>query len=206
MPFTIRKLRNQNLYSVKNIHTGAVHSHHTSKSNAIKQVHLLQAVDHGFVPRGGARINSKVKKMYDYLSSLYPKKTLLFVANEIIKMSKGGGGSRASDIAKYIISAIGIALAVALALFIKESEPRNQNQEHNYRLVPPSYEDLYGPEPSAPPYEKQIGYAYGSDSYSGQSSPSHPVHYREPPSRKGKSTHKIDVLGGKRRRRHKKLY
>jgi len=99
---------------------------------------------------------------------------------------------------------------------------------------PPSYEDLYGPEPSAPP-KQDIGYAYGNESFSGRESSHYPVHYREPPSQtkhsKSHITHsgniemdykphyrespaekgiyynkKINVLGGKRRRRRHKLY
>jgi hypothetical protein len=250
MPYLLRKVRNQEAYMVKNAHTGQVHSHHASRSNALKQIRLLHAIDHGFVPtarRGGARVNPKVKKMYDYLSSLYPKKTLLSVANEIIKLSKGGGAGRASDIAKYIISAIGVALAVALAIFIQSQSQPSHNAPHHpphhpphYEEIypnapphPPSYEDLYGYEPSAPP-KQDIGYAYGNESFSGRSSefehnyrepPSrtqhsssshtshsgnvsmdYEPHFYEPPARKGKSTHKIDVLGGKRRRRRHKLY
>jgi len=234
------------LYSVKNPITGQVHSHHATRRNALAQLRLLHGIDHGLVPRrGGARVNPIVKRMYDYLSSLYPKKTLLSVANEIIKMSKGGGAGRASEIAKYVISAIGIALAVALAVFIQSQEgqsratarsnpPSYDELYPNAPHHPPSYDDLYGPEPSAPPYEKSIGYAYGNESYSGRSSNFEPhyreppsrtqhskshithsgnvsmdyePHYQEPPSKKGKSTHKIDVHGGRRRRRrHKKLY
>jgi hypothetical protein len=249
MPYVIRKKRNEDLYSVKNIHTGHFHSHHASRSNALKQVRLLHALEHNsnFVPRGGARVSPVVKRMYDYLSSLYPKKTLLSVANEIIKMSKGGGGSRASDIAKYVISAIGVALAVALAIFIQSQHEPSHNAPHhpphhpphyeemypNAPHHPPSYEDLYGPEPSAPP-KQDIGYGYGNESFSGRSSEfehnyreppsrtqhsssSHTTHsgnvsmdyephFYEPPARKGKSTHKIDVFGGKRRRRRHKLY
>jgi hypothetical protein len=242
MPFSIRKLPLQDKYIVRNIHTKQIHSHHTSKSNAMKQVHLLNAIDHGFVPRGGARVPTAVKKMYDYLSSLYPKKTLLSVSKEIIKMSKGGGGSRVSQIAKYVISAIGIALAVALALFIQSQHEPSHNAPHhpphhpphyeemypNAPHHPPSYEELYGPEPP----KQDIGFAYGNESFSGRSSefehnyrepPSrtqhsssshtshsgnvsmdYEPHFHEPPARKGKSTHKIDVFGGKlkRRRRH----
>jgi len=144
MPYLLRKVRNQNAYMVKNSHTGQVHSHHTSRANALKQVRLLNAIDHGFIPRrGGARVSPVVKKMYDYLKSLYPKTTLLSVANEIIKLSKGGGGSRVSQIASYVISAIGIALAVALAIFIKSDEthqPEHESYHHHHTAPPqPSY-------------------------------------------------------------------
>jgi hypothetical protein len=46
--YQIRKVRNQNAYSVKNMITGHVHSYHTTKSNAMAQVRLLNAIDHGF--------------------------------------------------------------------------------------------------------------------------------------------------------------
>lgn len=42
MPYVIRKLRNQNLYSVKNKITGKVHSYGTTLQNAKAQVRLLQ--------------------------------------------------------------------------------------------------------------------------------------------------------------------
>jgi hypothetical protein len=42
MPYAIRKLPNQNQYKVYNRLTKQVHSHHTSKVNAIKQVRLLK--------------------------------------------------------------------------------------------------------------------------------------------------------------------
>ena len=42
MPYAIRKLPNQNKYSVKNKESGEVHSHHTSKAKAEKQVRLLE--------------------------------------------------------------------------------------------------------------------------------------------------------------------
>lgn len=141
--FSIRKIKNKDLYSVKNAITGAVHSHHATKANATKQIRLLQAIDHGFIPKkGGARVDPKVKMMYDYLSSLYPQKTLLSVAKEIIKIknSKEGkklsGGSRAGDIARYVISAIGIALAFLLALFIQSMSKTEQQDPYN---PPPHY-------------------------------------------------------------------
>lgn len=41
----IRKLRNKDLYQVKNIKTGQIHSKHTSLENAKKQVRLLYRID-----------------------------------------------------------------------------------------------------------------------------------------------------------------
>jgi hypothetical protein len=51
MPFVIRKIRNKNLYSVKNSKTNQVHSYSTTKTKAINQVKLLTAIEHGFIPR-----------------------------------------------------------------------------------------------------------------------------------------------------------
>jgi len=45
MPWVIRKVKNQNLYSVKNKETGQVHSFGTTKENAIKQVRLLYLLE-----------------------------------------------------------------------------------------------------------------------------------------------------------------
>jgi len=50
MPYIVRKIRNQPLFSVKNAISGVVHSFHATKANAKKQVRLLQAIDNGFVP------------------------------------------------------------------------------------------------------------------------------------------------------------
>jgi len=44
-PFVIRKVKNQNLYSVKNRDTGQVHSYGTTKENALKQVRLLYLLE-----------------------------------------------------------------------------------------------------------------------------------------------------------------
>ena len=41
MPYSIRKIRNEDAYSVKNTETGKVHSKHTTKKNALAQVRLL---------------------------------------------------------------------------------------------------------------------------------------------------------------------
>lgn len=45
MPFKIRKLRNKELYQVKNIKTGEIHSKHTSLANAKKQLDILQRIE-----------------------------------------------------------------------------------------------------------------------------------------------------------------
>lgn len=41
MPYVIRKIKNKDLYTVKNKLTGVVHSHGSTYENAIKQVKLL---------------------------------------------------------------------------------------------------------------------------------------------------------------------
>jgi hypothetical protein len=45
MPFKIRKLRNKELYQVKNTKTGEVHSKHSTLENAKKQVRLLYMIE-----------------------------------------------------------------------------------------------------------------------------------------------------------------
>lgn len=234
MPYKIRKLRNQDLYSVKNVETGKIHAHATTKANAKKQVKLLQAIDHGFVPSlasgedtkgikedlegedleggylgetlvnlynrirgrsnavapapsdninpmgplapvnrngnqivpdpvsftpndlpigifnrnqvvpyteqqiydafgiprtsGSGRMNPVIQSMLTYLQSLYPKKTLISVANEILKITghkmtgRGRKSPTVTEIAKYVITAIGSALAIALAIFLINAE------------------------------------------------------------------------------------
>ena len=51
MPYVVRKIRNKNLYSVKNSKTNQVHSYATTKTKAINQVKLLRAIEHGFIPQ-----------------------------------------------------------------------------------------------------------------------------------------------------------
>jgi hypothetical protein len=51
MPYQIRKIKNHNLYSVKNINTGVIHSKETTKKKAEAQVKLLNAIDNGFKPK-----------------------------------------------------------------------------------------------------------------------------------------------------------
>ncbi len=62
MPWVIRKIKNQNLYSVKNRDTGAVHSYGTTKENAIKQVRLLHMNATGFEEPKKRRKRRKKKK------------------------------------------------------------------------------------------------------------------------------------------------
>ena len=45
MPYKIRKLRNKDLYQVKNTKTGEIHSKHSTLSDAKKQVRLLHYID-----------------------------------------------------------------------------------------------------------------------------------------------------------------
>jgi len=45
MPYIVRKIRNLPLYTVKNKETGEVKSKASSKTNAIKQVRLLEQYD-----------------------------------------------------------------------------------------------------------------------------------------------------------------
>lgn len=45
MPYKIRKLRNKDLYQVKNSKTGEVHSKHSTLADAKKQVRLLYFID-----------------------------------------------------------------------------------------------------------------------------------------------------------------
>jgi hypothetical protein len=45
MPLAIRKIKNKNLYSVKNIETGKTHAKATSLQKAKRQVKLLNMID-----------------------------------------------------------------------------------------------------------------------------------------------------------------
>ena len=49
MPYIIRKKKN--CYTVKNKKTKRVHSYCTTLVKAKKQVRLLNAIDHGFIPK-----------------------------------------------------------------------------------------------------------------------------------------------------------
>jgi len=52
MPYQIRKLPNKNLYEVRNELTGLKHSKGTTHNKALGQLHLLNAIDHGFKLKG----------------------------------------------------------------------------------------------------------------------------------------------------------
>lgn len=45
MPYTIRKVRNQNCYTVKNSITGEIKAKCTTKDKAYAQVRLLESLD-----------------------------------------------------------------------------------------------------------------------------------------------------------------
>lgn len=48
MPYTIRKVRNEECYKVVNKINGRIHAKCSSLENANKQKRLLDAIDHGF--------------------------------------------------------------------------------------------------------------------------------------------------------------
>ena len=50
MPYRVYKVKGG--YRVRNMDTGKVHSEHTTKKNAQRQLRLLRAVDHGWTPTG----------------------------------------------------------------------------------------------------------------------------------------------------------
>ena len=56
MPYRISKINNKNCWNVINVDTGKVHSKCTTLENAKKQVRLLNAIDHGFIPKKKSRI------------------------------------------------------------------------------------------------------------------------------------------------------
>ena len=45
MPYQLRKIKNKNLYSVKNLLTGKYYSYGTSKKNAEAQIRLLHMIE-----------------------------------------------------------------------------------------------------------------------------------------------------------------
>ena len=151
MPYIIRKVRNQNLYSVKNISTGEVHSKGTSKENAIKQVRLLQAVDHGFKPtiRGGSLNSIKNNTIYKLLKQFYTDTQIYNISKEIIKLGntnnkmKGGflSKTKTTDLTKYalyLISNFGLALCLAFANKYINEMTHNNNYDKPYE---PTYLD-----------------------------------------------------------------
>lgn len=55
MPYAIEKItsgKNKGKYKVVNKETGKVHARATSKTNAQRQVRLMQGVEHGWKPTG----------------------------------------------------------------------------------------------------------------------------------------------------------
>lgn len=241
MPYQIRKVRGKELFSVKNVETGKIHAHATTKANAKKQVKLLQAIDHGFVPQssedleGGARLNPAVQSMITYLKSLYPHKTLMSVANEILKLTgqkmtgRGRKSPTATEIAKYVIGAIGAALAIAMAIFllsnddtsIKQSNihPRldkpGPNQIDTYPYTPSytptttsssskpdvSLENLYS-DPSLPSYTNMMNPGFGKVGIPKKKSGDK---YSEYPSSSGTFSGNPKGYGRKRRLKKKKV-
>jgi len=51
MPYKKRKLPNQDLYRVYNTETKEVKAYATTKEKADKLIRLLNAINHGFVPK-----------------------------------------------------------------------------------------------------------------------------------------------------------
>jgi hypothetical protein len=148
MPYIIRKVRNQNLYSVKNIETGEVHSKGTSKENALKQVRLLQAIDHGFKPtiRGGSLNSLKNNTIYKFLKQFYNDNQIYNISKEIIKIGntnykmKGGflSKTKTMDLTKYafyLISTFGLALCLAFANQYVNELTHNNNYDKQYEPV-----------------------------------------------------------------------
>ncbi len=62
MPYKIRKIRNSNKYTVKNMETGHVAAKSTTRKNAERQVRLLNAIEHGFVPTRRKRKSSNKRR------------------------------------------------------------------------------------------------------------------------------------------------
>jgi hypothetical protein len=52
MPLKVKKIRNQPRFKVVNQNTGRVHAYASTRENATRQVRLLNAIEHGFIPRG----------------------------------------------------------------------------------------------------------------------------------------------------------
>ena len=60
MPYTVHKVRNKNCWEVKNAMTGVVHSKCTTKSNADKQLKLLNMLDHRTVAHKKPKMKKKM--------------------------------------------------------------------------------------------------------------------------------------------------
>jgi hypothetical protein len=65
MPYVIRKVRNKNCYSVKNIESGKIHAKCATKEKAKKQIRLLNAIEHGWKPsKSPKKMKNKAKDGY----------------------------------------------------------------------------------------------------------------------------------------------
>ena len=62
MPYSVKKVRNKNCYSVKNRYTNKVHSKCTSREKAMRQLRLLHGVDSGWSPSRKSKSKSKSKR------------------------------------------------------------------------------------------------------------------------------------------------
>jgi hypothetical protein len=51
MPYTLRKLPNKNKWKVVNKKTKQVYARSTTRTKALRQIKLLNAIDHGFKPK-----------------------------------------------------------------------------------------------------------------------------------------------------------
>ncbi len=81
MPYKIRKVKNQNCYSVKNTETNQFKSKCTSFENARAQVRLLNAVKHGWKPSQNFFKKSSRKPLSDSVGDKMSKKNII---NDII--------------------------------------------------------------------------------------------------------------------------
>jgi hypothetical protein len=61
MPYSIRKVRNQECYTVKNIETGKIHSKCTTRKKAEGQVRLLQSIESGSYRPSKKNVKGTVK-------------------------------------------------------------------------------------------------------------------------------------------------
>ena len=130
MSYIVRKLRNQPTFSVKNAMSGVVHSLHATKANATKQVKLLNAIDHEFVPTkmtGGAMpaLPTAAKKILTYLKPLYSVKTLKQIGDRVLALlskkkggMRGGSSSLVGSVASFIINSLDYATAYAFGLYL----------------------------------------------------------------------------------------
>lgn len=75
MPYVVRKIRNQPYYSVKNAVSGIIHSAHTTKANAMKQVKLLEGLIGGAKADGHVRVGMGLSKkdIASFITASYAK-------------------------------------------------------------------------------------------------------------------------------------